>query len=292
MKLMRLLLFLPFFFSTMIFANDDVIEFHTPIGVKKLNLEQMQKQFVEREVSTYNLETKRIETFYGFSMDNIIHSFWSDVKEANNFVQIECHDGYVAYIEARKFRTNKSYIAYKIKGSSSFVTIDGYQKKIVELGKFYLVWKESYKKGADTRRRHHWPWAIKSIKIINELPNSIKPLKTADVDTNWGYLNFVKQCLTCHQINGFGGEIGPDLMISENWKKQNDKWIMKYISDPQSINKDSKMPRFPKYIDIREVRIRNIVLYLRHLTSFEGEKKEDRFSHSELEKLLENKIQK
>ncbi|TNE97391.1 MAG: hypothetical protein EP326_11495 [Deltaproteobacteria bacterium] len=289
---MNKLTFFFFLFTALAYANDDVIEFHTPIGVKKLNLEQLQKQFVEREVSTYNLDTKRIETFLGFSMDNIIHSFWSDVKEANNFVQIECHDGYIAYIEAKKFRTNRSYIAYKLKGNDNFVTIDGYQKKIVDLGRFYLVWKESYKKGADTRRRHHWPWSIKSIKIINELPDDIKPLKTASDDVNWGYLNFVKQCLTCHKLNGFGGEVGPDLMLSENWKKQDDKWLMQYISDPKSLNKDSKMSRFPKYIDIREVRIRNISLYLRHLTGLGEDKKEGRFLHSELEKILEQKVQK
>lgn len=279
-------------FSTSVFADNGVIEFHTPIGVKKLNLDQLKKQFVEREISTYNLDTKRIETFYGFSMDNIIHSFWSDIKEANNFVEIECHDGYTAYIEAKKFRSDRSYISYKAKGKRKFVTIDGYQKKIVDLGTFYLIWKESYKNGEATRRRHHWPWAIKSIKIINELPNRIKPMKNASVDTNWGYLNFVKQCLTCHQLNGFGGQIGPDLLAIESLKKKDDKWLMKYISDPKSINKDSKMPRFPKYIDIRDVRIRNIVLYLRHLTATENFEKEERYSHEELRKILLNKVQK
>lgn len=292
---MKYLLLFSFFFVLSAHAEEPHIEFHTPIGVKKLTLYQLQKQFIEREVSTYNLDLKRVETFYGFSMDNIIHSFWSDVKEANNFVEIKCHDGYVAYIEAKKFRSDKSYIAYKAKGKSKFVTIDGYQKKIIELGNFYLVWKESYKKGAATRRRHHWPWAIKSIKIIDELPNKIKPLKSASVDINWGYLNFVKQCITCHQLNGFGGELGPDLMVIDSWKKKDDKWLLKYISDPKSINKDSKMPRFPKYIDIRDVRMRNIVLYLRHLVATENverDQKEGRFSHKELENILKSKVQK
>ncbi|MCO4794671.1 MAG: hypothetical protein KC493_13215 [Bacteriovoracaceae bacterium] len=290
MKNLSLIILINCFLLNLAFAGKQaVIEFHTPIGVKKLTLDQMKKRFIPREVSTYNLSTRRLETFYGFSMDNIIHSFWSDIKEENNFVQIECHDGYVAYIEAKKFRSDKSYIAFKGKGKAKFTTINGFSKNLVELGDFYLVWKESYKKGHATKRRHHWPWAIKSIRIINELPNKLKPEKSASVNTNWGYLNFVKQCLTCHQIHGFGGEIGPDLMESANWKKQDNVWLYKYIDNPQSLNKESQMSKFPVHIDIRDVRIKNIILYLRHLVQYKGNYKEGRYKHKELLNILKKK---
>lgn len=271
------------------------IMFRGENGTQTLNLEQLKKTFRSREVSTFNLNTNRIEIFYAFSMDNIFHKFWKTIQQRNNFVKVECSDGYVAYIEASKFRANQSFLAFAKKGSHAFTTMGPSKDKAINLGNFFLVWKESYKKGRATRRRHHWPWKVEKISLIDELPDSIKPTTDSSINTNWGYLNYVKQCLPCHSLNGFGGNIGPDLMTYSNWKTKSDKWLKKFISHPKKIDPDSRMPPFPTKIDIRETRINNIVLYLRHLTSSTVTdntvkagmiRKRKRYSHKELLKKL------
>ena len=201
---------------------------------------------------------------------------------------------FIAYIEASKFRANQSFLAFAKKGSKAFTTMGPSKNRALSLGNFYLIWKESYKKGMATRRRHHWPWKVEKISLIDELPNSIKPLAESSVDTNWGYLNYVKQCLPCHSLNGFGGNIGPDLLTYSKWQSKSDQWLRKFISHPKKVNPDSRMPEFPSTIDIRSTRINNIILYLRHLTSTPTIKKSvnsaakrKRFSHKELLKKLQ-----
>lgn len=172
------------------------------------------------------------------------------------------------------------------------------QEKLVDLGNYYLIWKENYKKGKATKRRNHWSWRVKKISMLKDLPHEIKPSVYASTDTHWGYFNYVKQCLSCHSLNGFGGENGPDLLSNRGWVKKSDQWLKKLISDPKSINKKTKMSAFPKKIDIRNVRIKNIVLYLRYLTNpknseieTDDKKQKERFTHSELlQKLKKEKF--
>jgi mono/diheme cytochrome c family protein len=49
-------------------------------------------------------------------------------------------------------------------------------------------------------------------------------------------------CAACHQVNGEGGEIGPSL--DRSGIRLNPKWVYRWIQDPQSIRRDTKMPAF------------------------------------------------
>lgn len=49
-------------------------------------------------------------------------------------------------------------------------------------------------------------------------------------------------CLGCHQVNGRGGKIGPDLSSLGN-RLQGD-WVYAYLKNPQSVIPDAMMPNF------------------------------------------------
>jgi mono/diheme cytochrome c family protein len=49
-------------------------------------------------------------------------------------------------------------------------------------------------------------------------------------------------CAACHEIHGAGGKIGPSL--DRSGFRLNPKWVYRWIQDPQSIRRDTKMPAF------------------------------------------------
>jgi ubiquinol-cytochrome c reductase cytochrome b subunit len=58
------------------------------------------------------------------------------------------------------------------------------------------------------------------------------------------YLYADRQCAYCHQINGSGGHrVGPDLS-NEIAKHHSADYLVKYIHDPQSMNRTSIMPKY------------------------------------------------
>jgi len=63
-------------------------------------------------------------------------------------------------------------------------------------------------------------------------------------ETRGLYIYTDRQCAYCHQINGAGGHrVGPDLsnMVV---KRRNKDYLMRYVHDPQSVNRTSIMPKY------------------------------------------------
>jgi len=63
-------------------------------------------------------------------------------------------------------------------------------------------------------------------------------------------------CIACHSVGGSGGQVGPAL--DGVGSKFDEVFLAKWISDPQTIKKDSKMPKLP----LTSVEQNEIVEYL------------------------------
>lgn len=63
-------------------------------------------------------------------------------------------------------------------------------------------------------------------------------------------------CTSCHQLNGSGGQIGPEL--SRAGFRMNPQWIYKWIQYPQAIKRNAIMPAF----GLPEEEAKAITLYL------------------------------
>ncbi len=70
---------------------------------------------------------------------------------------------------------------------------------------------------------------------------------------------FTQICVACHAVQEQGGKVGPAL--DGVGSKFNSDYLKKWISDPQAVKPDSKMPKLP----LTESEITELVLYLSQL---------------------------
>jgi len=165
----------------------------------------------------------------------------SKVDIKNTLIVFECIDGYKPEMPLELFLETKSFLAFKDvdapKGSN--------WEKIVKNGNemnadpFYLV----YTSVSADNQEYKWPYNV--IKFHLEPKNkNIVALQPKDDETAMkGFELFQKYCITCHAINGIGGEMGPELNypknVTEYWKENE---LVDYIVNPASFRNKVKMP--------------------------------------------------
>jgi len=84
-------------------------------------------------------------------------------------------------------------------------------------------------------------------------PEPILATAIAGKTASKGQILFQKyECGACHQINGIGGTIGPDL-THVGRKTPNVEWHIRHLKNPQSVVPGSAMPKFD-YLTDEELR--------------------------------------
>lgn len=233
-------------------------------GKGKVSLEQLKKNFKVHEVEVFNFYIRRLETYYAFSLKEILNNIYSIKWKNYSHIKVEAHDQYIGYIDVFKFRFSVPFLAFKKKYSSNFQTVLDYNE-VLDLGDFFIIWKENYKEG-DLKRTHHWVYKVKEIELLKNLPLKIMPEQIASEEIFDGYVNYVDQCIQCHAIDDFGGKRSYNI-FKENILQKSDKYLMRFISHPRYFKKGSKMPPFPLKITKRTSRIKNIMKYIRYISS-------------------------
>jgi len=182
-----------------------------------------------------------------------------DIK--NTLIVFECIDGYKPKMPLELFLKTKSFLAFKDldapKGSN--------WEKILKNGNemnadpFYLV----YTSVSTDNQEYKWPYNV--IKFHLEPKNkNIEALQPKDDEKAIkGFTLFQKHCITCHAINGIGGEMGPELNypknITEYWKENE---LVDYIVNPASFRNKVKMPT----LGITKQESQEIVDYLKYMS--------------------------
>lgn len=254
---------------------------------KELRLEDLQKNYKSHRISVYNYYISRSEAYYAFDFKEILRDVYANKVNKYFGIKVSTLDKYSPIIEIYKFQERKPYLAFKRADQKPFTTIKYYKDRMIDLGPFYLIWEENYKKDA-ARRRDHWPYKITGFSLVNEPPKRLRPVASAHEDIHWGYKNFIKQCISCHQLDGFGGQKGGELLTSSILKRRSDSYLKKFIDNPRKVDPNSKMDPFPVKIDIRKKRIIDIVKYLRYLEEERGKPIKKRKTIDDLNKVLDS----
>ncbi|MBW4360707.1 c-type cytochrome [Flavobacterium taihuense] len=185
----------------------------------------------------------------------------SKVDIKNTLIVFECIDGYKPEMSLQLFLNAKPYLAFKDvdapKGSN--------WEKIIKNGNemnadpFYLV----YTSVSPDDQEYKWPYNVIKFRLQSKNKNSEALQPKDDEKAMKGFALFQKQCITCHAINGIGGEMGPELnypkSVTEYWKETE---LVNYIVNPASFRHKVKMPT----LGITKQESQQIVEYLKYMS--------------------------
>ncbi|CAE6924224.1 Cytochrome C [Pseudomonas marincola] len=135
-------------------------------------------------------------------------------------------------------------------------------------GPFYLVWLNPEASGIGAEQ---WPFQIATLRqqtsVAQRYP-ALVPGEDASAEVERGFVQFQKNCLACHRLNGAGdAQFGPDLNVPHNPTEYlAGDFLKSYIRDPQSLRRwpQGKMPGFDSRA-ISDEQLNDLIAYLAHM---------------------------
>jgi mono/diheme cytochrome c family protein len=222
--------------------------------VSQLSLQQLKKMAAPL---TLRLD-KGAHNYWVLPMKPLLDKVYAskDYGQDTSFVFV-CKDGYRSPVKAEDLKKFPAYLAFASSDGKPFVL----ENK--PLGPFYLVWDTE--KFPERKTGANWPYQVTAIERISfsATYSAVLPPPKSSAQVQHGFAVFRKNCLSCHQINGQGGNMAIDLnspvSVTEYIKKP---YLLKIISNPQSVRGRATMPGLDVSLKGREQAIQDIVAYL------------------------------
>jgi len=181
-------------------------------------------------------------------------------------IEFRALDGYVSRIEIQRFKKYQAYLVFAIKDKTAF-TVDnpGQNEKAVPLGPYYLVWDNIRSPELLQQEAADWPYQVSQIAISTARRQALLPGTLAQRFSEHAALA-QKHCLTCHQVNGYGGDKWPiDLAVQA--KSIPEAAFLAWVLNPSAQKPSTTMPPLLVSLPLekRKTEAKKIYQYLRAL---------------------------
>jgi mono/diheme cytochrome c family protein len=168
-----------------------------------------------------------------------------------------CRDGYRSPVKSEDLKRLPAYLAFASSDSKPF------RLENKPLGPFYLVWDSQ--RYPERKTGGNWPYQVVAIDraTFSQAYAATLPPPKSSPQVQRGFGVFRKHCLSCHQINGQGGNMGVDLnspySVTEYFHK---KYLAQLIDNPQKLRGRATMPGLDASLPQRAQAIQDIIAYL------------------------------
>ncbi len=241
---------------TFLFKGDKIASF---------DLEQLKKKVAPVTLKVNELHESRSAEFRGIPFYPLLKLVYGDKLAQGDEIVFTCLDGYKPSIPLRRFEKHTSLLTFE-KVSGDYKFSDEKNHKEIEYGPYYLIWENLKDPILKTEGNEDWPYQLVSADLVqfqDRFPN-LSPPANAPFAAKEGFLAYRKQCLQCHTINGEGGDKGFELNYPASVTEyMNEKWLVKWISDPRSLRYNATMPQVNPSLPDRDKVIHEIVAYLK-----------------------------
>lgn len=162
-------------------------------------------------------------------------------RERGETVELRALDGYISRIDTDRFKAANAFIVFARKDGAAFTVDNRAQNQAnVPLGPYYLVWDNIGDRELLAEGARYWPYQISEVNLVNLSDQALLP-PGLDPRYHKGAALARTHCLSCHQINGFGGEKfeGNLADIAKGFDRSD---FIAWVLTPSSINPQTTMP--------------------------------------------------
>jgi hypothetical protein len=156
-------------------------------------------------------------------------------------IEFRALDGYVSRIDAARLTSKTAYMAFARVDHSPF-SIDNLtqNEKNIPLGPYYLVWDNREDPELLSEGARNWPYQVIDVSIFNASEAALRP-PGFNPALEVGLSNVKANCLTCHKVNGFGGEKveGNLALVARRLPAAE---FIKWTLEPSAVRPDTTMP--------------------------------------------------
>ncbi len=197
--------------------------------------------------------------YRGVAMKDLLPAVYGPGWHGLDELLITCLDGYQPSLPVEELVRHDAYLVFERADGRPF----SFEKKGAEvpLGPFYLVWKTAGHSVTGV-----WSYqmvGMEPISFAERFPR-LAPPAGADAMVHRGFGQFRKHCVTCHKINGQGGDLSVELnypvSVTEYWQPD---YLERWLKDPASVRHGAKMSAFAPGAPDRDERLAQILAYLR-----------------------------
>ena len=164
-----------------------------------------------------------------------------DWRRQGETVEFRALDGYVSRLPVGRFERGKAYLVFARQDGAPFTVSNIRQnEKDVPLAPYYLVWDNIANPALLAEGARNWPYQVTVVNLVTLSDAALLP-KGLDTRFRPGAALVKTHCLTCHKVNGFGGEKfeGNLAEIARDYREAD---FLRLLLVPAAERGDSTMP--------------------------------------------------
>ena len=143
----------------------------------------------------------------------------------------------------------------------------------IELGPFYLVWENLDDERIRQEADYGWPYQLVGVDLIRSRERfpGLTPPAGSSQDVLEGFAAFRVHCSKCHELNGEGGSLGPELLGAKGPLALRDRdWLRTWIEEPSRIRPQTRMEPLNPALPDRARVVERILTYLEAMAAAGG----------------------
>lgn len=241
--------------------------------VKKLSLDELKQIAKPRTLEVFEFQNQEKRSYEVLPLTPVLDKVYGAGWRQSEDVLFTCADGYQPIVPVSEFAKHEAFLAFAVTGGGEFSILSKiHENKVTALGPFYLVWNNLGNDILMAQGPNFWPFQLTTVDLVRFSDKFAKlaPPPNASQRVREGFTLFRKNCLSCHTLNGEGGqtsgvELNRPVSVTAYWKRD---MLAKWIENSKALRETSKMPlyelesgyRLPE--KVRRTQIDNIIRYL------------------------------